>query len=543
MDESAEPFSFGEDLNLGAKLPKPVAILAGLAVIVEVVLSLVLAATVKVPLWLDETLTVNIASKPLSELPSVLRHDGAPPLFYGMLHGWMAIFGQSSTAVRMLPTCISAVTLLATFFIVKRIWTRPIAVMTVAILAGAPYFVYYSSECRMYALVMLESVLLLGALEWALTSPTRWRLAAVAGSVAALLYTHYWSIYLLALVFCWVAYYAFFGENRSPARKTLLAIVAGGVAFLPWAPVFLFQLGHTGTPWSGVQPISVVVEIFAWFSFNQAALFQVPSLHYQLLIVGYLGLGAIGLLGIASGRFTLTLDLRVQRRARLVAIWSVGTVVMGSFISMLSSSAVVTRYASVAFIPFVILMALGIASFGEPWLRLLLVIGLGGVGLWSANQYHGTGRTESPRIAAALESFAKPGDVVAFCPDQLAPSTLRILPLEEKLHVKAIGYPHFDRSPEIIDWIDYEAAIRAADPTEFAKRLDALAGPDHRVWLVSQPYAPGLHGKCIDLRASLNKVRPGVGKLVVAVDLHRYFMPMQLIVFPGPKSDKIETVR
>lgn len=543
MNESVEPFSFGEDLNLGASLPRPVAALAIVAVVVEVVISLMLAATVKVPLWLDETLTVNIASRPLADLPSVLRHDGAPPLFYALLHVWMGIFGQSSFSVRMLPACISALTLLATFFIVKRIWTQSIAVMTIAILAGAPYFVYYSSECRMYVLVMLESVLLLGALEWAITAPTRKHLAAVALCVAALLYTHYWSIYLLMLVFCWVAHFALFGQNRNSARRTLGAMVFGGIAFLPWVPVFLFQLGHTGTPWSGAQPISVVVEIFAWFSFNQAALFQVPSLHSQLLIVGYLATGAIGLFGIATGRFTLMFDLRIQRRARLVAIWSVGTVIIGSFISMLSASAVVTRYASVAFIPFVILMALGVASFGEPWVRLLLVVGLGGVGLWSANQYHGTARTESPRIASALEQFAQPGDVVAFCPDQLAPSTLRLLPLEQKLHVKAIGYPHFDRNPTIIDWIDYEEAIRAADPLQFAKRLDVLAGPSHRVWLVSQPYAPGLHGKCIDLRSALNTVRPGVSKVVVAVDLHRYWMPMQLTVFPSARSDKIATVR
>jgi uncharacterized membrane protein len=323
--------------------------------------------------------------------------------------------------------------------------------MTVAILAGAPYFVYYSSECRMYALVMLESILLLGALEWSLTAPTRRHQLAVGLCVAALLYTHYWSIYLVALVFCWVGYFALFGHNSTAARRTLLAVVLGGVAFLPWAPVFLFQLAHTGTPWSSPQSISVVVEVFAWFSFNQAALFQVSSLHYQLLIVGYLGLGAIGLLGIATGRFTLALDLRIQRRARLVAIWAVGTVVIGSLISMTSGSAVMPRYAAAAFIPFVILMALGIAAFGEPWLRLLLVIGLGGVGLWSAHQYHGTARTESPKIAAALEQFAKPGDVVAFCPDQLAPSTIRLLPIEEQLHVTAIGYPHFDRNPAIIN--------------------------------------------------------------------------------------------
>jgi len=249
------------------------------------------------------------------------------------------------------------------------------------------------------------------------------------------------------------------------------------------------------------------------------------------------------LLGIATGRFTLALDLRVQRRARLVGIWAVGTVVIGSLISMLSGSAVTTRYASAAFIPFVVLMALGIASFGEPWLRLLFVIGLGGVGLWSANQYHGTARTESPKIASALANFAKPGDVVAFCPDQLAPSTLRLLPLKEQLHLKTVGYPHFDHSPEIINWIDYEKAIQRADPKVFAKRLVALAGPTHQVWLVSQPYAPGLHGKCIDLRQELTAIRPSGSKIVVAVDPHRYFQPMQLNVFPRQVSDKRNSVR
>jgi hypothetical protein len=73
----------------------------------------------------------------------------------------------------------------------------------------------------------------------------------------------------------------------------------------------------------------------------------------------------------------------------------------------------------------------------------------------------------------------------------------------------------------------------------FAKRLDALAGPTHHVWLVSQPYAPGLHGRCIDLRSALTTLRPMGSKVVVPVDVRRYFQPMQLIVFPGEQSDKI----
>src|ERR1700675_5090736 len=40
-------------------------------------------------LWADEVLPVNIARLPLSELREALKHDGAPPLYYALLHAWM----------------------------------------------------------------------------------------------------------------------------------------------------------------------------------------------------------------------------------------------------------------------------------------------------------------------------------------------------------------------------------------------------------------------------------------------------------------------
>ncbi len=34
------------------------------------------------PLWLDEALSVHIASLPMGDIPDALRHDGHPPLYY-----------------------------------------------------------------------------------------------------------------------------------------------------------------------------------------------------------------------------------------------------------------------------------------------------------------------------------------------------------------------------------------------------------------------------------------------------------------------------
>ena len=67
-------------------------------------------------LWLDETLTVNIAHSPLTggtgpDLFDRLRHDGAPPLFYVLLHFWMQVAGTSEIAVRALAGLLSVATL------------------------------------------------------------------------------------------------------------------------------------------------------------------------------------------------------------------------------------------------------------------------------------------------------------------------------------------------------------------------------------------------------------------------------------------------
>ncbi len=73
--------------------------------VLALVAALVLRFWTSSDLWLDEALTVNISKLPIHEIPSYLRRDGAPPLFYFLLHFWMGVFGSSDLAVRALPGC------------------------------------------------------------------------------------------------------------------------------------------------------------------------------------------------------------------------------------------------------------------------------------------------------------------------------------------------------------------------------------------------------------------------------------------------------
>ena len=45
-------------------------------------------------LWMDEGLSIGIASQPLFDIPGVLRVDGSPPLYYMLLSVWMDLVGN-----------------------------------------------------------------------------------------------------------------------------------------------------------------------------------------------------------------------------------------------------------------------------------------------------------------------------------------------------------------------------------------------------------------------------------------------------------------
>src|SRR3546814_17504387 len=62
------------------------------------------------PLWLDEALSVNLASLPLGDIEGALRRERHPPLYYWLLHGWLEVSGDRARA----PRAMSGVNSLAT---------------------------------------------------------------------------------------------------------------------------------------------------------------------------------------------------------------------------------------------------------------------------------------------------------------------------------------------------------------------------------------------------------------------------------------------
>src|SRR3954453_6338275 len=62
-------------------------------------------------LWMDEGLSIGIASQPLHDIPHVLRGDGAPPLSYMLLSVWMKITGNGPAETQVLSVAIALISL------------------------------------------------------------------------------------------------------------------------------------------------------------------------------------------------------------------------------------------------------------------------------------------------------------------------------------------------------------------------------------------------------------------------------------------------
>jgi mannosyltransferase len=446
-------------------------------------------------LWLDEAQSVAIARLDLPDLFQALREDGAPPLYYLLLHGWTALFGESAVAVRALSGVLSLLALPLAWLLGSRLAGRRGGVALVLLLASSPFAVRYGSETRMYSLVVV--LVLLGglAVRWAVLTRGAVPVAAVALTAAALLLTHYWSIYLLGML--GLLCLAGLRRHRSPALRVLVGLVLSVLPFLPWLPSLARQLRHTGTPWAETGGLrSVPSALGAWQGGGGTAAVVLGHAQVCLLVLALVSVPAA-----AGAPGALRLG-RVSSWTRWSALaLSGGTLVAAGIASLLTHSAVGARYSSVAFPAFLVLVAVGVAAVPDRrvFAAVLSVVVLLGLGL-AVTQVRQP-RTQAGTVAAALQAAA-PGDTVAFCPDQLGPAVSRLAPRGLDLVV----YPDLGPAGRV-NWTDYAERNRSADPVAVAVALDVRAG-NHAIWVVTgRGYRVPSDADCRDLRDALAELR------------------------------------
>jgi len=115
-------------------------------------------------LWLDEGLLVsNFLDRSWAGLLQPFHRGQTAPLGFVALEKLaVAALGRSEYALRLVPLLGGLATLALLPRVARRYVTRPAVPVAVAIVALAPFLVYYSSEVKQYALDACASVVVLG---------------------------------------------------------------------------------------------------------------------------------------------------------------------------------------------------------------------------------------------------------------------------------------------------------------------------------------------------------------------------------------------
>ena len=148
--------------------------------------------------WIDEGITVGISSHPFTHIPHILRHDGAPPLYYVLLHFWMKWFGTSETHTHALSLIFSLAAVPAAYWASSSLFGRRAAWIGAGLASVNPFLTVYAQETRMYSLVMLLSFVGTAAFVHAFVYGRRRYAVLLWAILVVLLYTHNWTFFYIA---------------------------------------------------------------------------------------------------------------------------------------------------------------------------------------------------------------------------------------------------------------------------------------------------------------------------------------------------------
>jgi mannosyltransferase len=335
-------------------------------------------------------------------------------------------------------------------------------------------------------------------------------------------------MYLIGIVFVWLAWEAWKGrpEWRAGARASIVAAALGCLTFLPWVPTFLFQSRHTGTPWATPANFSAMVSAVASFAGGSTSQGRALALIFFALI-------GLGLFGVATDRRHIEIDIRTRPLGRPLALVVLGTLAGAIIGGLATNSAFDARYASVVFIPLILLVAIGLTTFRDRRVRTVILAVAVVAGLAGSVPNVTTNRTQAGQVAAAISAHAQPGDVVAYCPDQLGPAVNRLLPSGRYLQTT---FPR-GTGPAFVNWVDYATASRDGSPVAFTQRLEALAAAGGRTIFVV--WAPGYQTfgvKCEGIIQTLQG--PGSGYQATGLVTGKpaqFYQPMWLVQFTPTK--------
>lgn len=421
--------------------------------------------------WIDEGLSVGISSHPFGDIPTLLRQDGSPPLYYLLLHLWMPIAGSGEADTHALSLGFALATVPVAFFAGLAVFGARAAWIAAALAATNPFLTFYAQETRMYALVAFLGLVIAGSFLLAFVERRRGWLVPFAASLLALVYTHNWGLFLAAGTLAAVVPTVLVTANRRALlRDAAAAYGAVALLYLLWVPTLAFQAAHTGAPWAEAPGIDQLVQ-------GLTGVLGGPAASIALALGG--GSGLAGLLSVDARRVLADpADPAARRRTAIVALGTMTlAALLSAFLASQLSPAWANRYFAVLLGPLILLGAGGLAASGRLGVAALVLLAI----LWLHPRTAAVNnKSDVHHVSVVVRPSLQPGDLVLSTHPEELP-VLRYYLGRQYRYANAIGAV---RDASIMDWRDAMDRFRHARPTPTERRLTRDLHPGQQVLLV-----------------------------------------------------------
>jgi mannosyltransferase len=414
-------------------------------------------------LWMDEGLSIGIASQPFFHIPSVLQVDGSPPLYYMLLSAWMKVFGSGPGETQGLSVLIAVATVPAGLWAGWSLFGRRAGLICAALCAVNPFLTTYAQETRMYSLMLLLSLLTTAAFLHVFAFRRRRLLPAFSILLALMLYTHNWGLFLAAAAVCALYPSWKVSEDRDSFKRDVLLGFGGAfVLYLPWIPTLIHQVQHTGAPWLDPPRFGAPVQI-------AKSLLGGGTPTVALVLAGGSGIAAI-------------LSNRVDNKER-TAIITAGTLCIATlaiaWIVSQVSPAWTTRYLGVVLGQLILIASLGLARAGYLGLVALVIV----LGVWSIPKTYGLkNKSNADDLGRAVknDNLLHRGDLVVSLQPEQTPLLRYNLPPGLR-YATPLGLVH---NPRVMNWTDAQDRMISATTSKNLEPLLARLPRSGRVLLV-----------------------------------------------------------
>ncbi len=231
----------------------------------------------------DDVFSIFLARRSFPEILSGTAADTMPPLYYFLLHGWMAV-SQQAWFIRLLSVILSLLAIYLLYQLGERWMNRTAAAWAAFLSAVSPLLIYHGQDVRMYALLVVTQLgyLLFFTCIWqnaVKQQAARWNWLGLVLCGAAAMYTHNVGVFALGVP-------DFFLLVRKQWRllgQLVTAQAAIGLLALPWLLLLPEQIAKVQKAWT-LPPPGVVEILQAVVMFTSSLPLPTPLLALALLL-------------------------------------------------------------------------------------------------------------------------------------------------------------------------------------------------------------------------------------------------------------------